>query len=160
MFGLLAFSAVAQFSPALIGGLYWRGGSKQGVYAGLLSGFFLWAYTLLLPTVLRSLPLEYSHFAQQFLTLGPLGIHWLRPEALLGFESFAALTNGVVWSLGLNIVLYIWVSRIFRPSIAEQIQAESFFYYETKPLPTHTTSSDISYLNHDVARLKVGDLIK
>ena len=159
VFGLLAFSAVAQFSPALIGGLYWRGGSKQGVYAGLLSGFFLWAYTLLLPTVLRSLPLEYSHFAQQFLTLGPLGIHWLRPEALLGFESFAALTHGVVWSLGLNIVLYIWVSRIFRPSIAEQIQAESFFYYETKPLPTHTTSSDISYLNHDVARLKVGDLI-
>ena len=159
VFGLLAFSAVAQFSPALIGGLYWRGGSKQGVYAGLLSGFFLWAYTLLLPTVLRSLPLEYSHFAQQFLTLGPLRIHWLRPEALLGFESFAALTHGVVWSLGLNIVLYIWVSRIFRPSIAEQIQAESFFYYETKPLPTHTTSSDISYLNHDVARLKVGDLI-
>ena len=26
VFGLLAFSAVAQFSPALIGGLYWRGG--------------------------------------------------------------------------------------------------------------------------------------
>ena len=38
VFGLLAFSAVAQFSPALIGGLYWRGGSKQGVYAGLLAG--------------------------------------------------------------------------------------------------------------------------
>jgi hypothetical protein len=30
VFGLLAFSAVAQFAPALIGGLYWRGGSKQG----------------------------------------------------------------------------------------------------------------------------------
>ena len=56
VFGLLAFSAVAQFSPALIGGLYWRGGSKQGVYAGLLAGFGMWAYTLLLPTVLRSLP--------------------------------------------------------------------------------------------------------
>ena len=33
VFGLLAFSAVAQFAPALIGGLYWRGGSRQGVYA-------------------------------------------------------------------------------------------------------------------------------
>jgi Na+/proline symporter len=30
VFGLLAFSAVAQFAPAFIGGLYWRGGSRQG----------------------------------------------------------------------------------------------------------------------------------
>lgn len=80
-------------------------------------------------------------------------------EALLGFESFDPLTHGVVWALGLNIILYVWVSRIFRPSIAEQIQAESFFYYETKPLPSHNTSNDINYLHHDVARLKVGDLI-
>ncbi len=59
---LLAFSAVAQFAPALIGGLYWRGGSKQGVYAGLLTGFAMWAYTLLLPTVLRSLPAPLKQF--------------------------------------------------------------------------------------------------
>ena len=158
-FGLLAFSAVAQFSPALIGGLYWRGGSRQGVYAGLVIGFILWIYTLLLPTVLRSLPTEYSAFAEQFLVHGPMHIQWLRPEALFGFESFAPLTHGVTWALGLNILLYIWVSRIYRPSVAEQIQAESFFYYETKPLPAQNTSTDISYLNHDVARLKVGDLI-
>ncbi|NEU33928.1 hypothetical protein GN156_25030, partial [bacterium LRH843] len=37
--------------------------------------------------------------------------------------------------------------------------AESFFYYETKPLPTQSTSTDINYIHHDVARLKVGDLI-
>ncbi|KAF1025111.1 MAG: Non-motile and phage-resistance protein [Acinetobacter bereziniae] len=158
-FGLLAFSAVAQFSPALIGGLYWRGGSRQGVYSGLVVGFILWSYTLLLPTILRSLPVEYSEFAHQFLMFGPLNIEWLRPEALFGFESFAPLTHGVIWALGLNITLYIWVSRIYRPSIAEQIQAESFFYYETKPLPAQNTSTDINYLHHDVAKLKVGDLI-
>ena len=159
VFGLLAFSAVAQFSPALIGGLYWRGGSRQGVYAGLIVGFFMWIYTLLLPTILKSLPLEYGQFASQFLSSGPFGIDWLRPQALLGFESFAPLTHGVTWSLGLNILLYVWISRIYRPSIAEQIQAESFFYYETKPLPAQNTSTDINYLHHDVARLKVGDLI-
>ncbi len=158
-FGLLAFSAVAQFSPALIGGLYWRGGSRQGVYAGLVSGYILWTYTLLLPTILRSLPPEYAEFSHSFLMAGPLGISWLRPEALLGFESFAPLTHGVIWALGLNISLYIWISRIYRPSIAEQIQAESFFYYETKPLPAQNTSTEINYLHHDVARLKVGDLI-
>ena len=158
-FGLLAFSAVAQFSPALIGGLYWRGGSRQGVYTGLVVGFALWTYTLLFPTILRSLPVEYSQFSQQFLISGPFGINWLRPEALFGFESFAPLTHGVTWALGLNIILYIWISRIYRPSIAEQIQAESFFYYETKPIPAQHTAADINYLQHDVARLKVGDLI-
>ena len=159
VFGLLAFSAVAQFSPALIGGLYWRGGSKQGVYAGLIVGFVMWAYTLLLPTILQSLPAQFVDFSSHFLNLGPFGLNWLRPEALFGFESFAPLTHGVIWSLGLNIILYIWISRIFRPGIAEQIQAESFFYYETKPLPAQNTSTEINYLHHDVAKLKVGDLI-
>ncbi|MFW1752759.1 PAS-domain containing protein [Acinetobacter wanghuae] len=159
VFGLLAFSAVAQFSPALIGGLYWRGGSKQGVYAGLLTGFALWAYTLLLPTMLRSLPESYQAFSQNFIEHGPFGINWLRPEGLLSFESLDPLTHGVIWALGLNILLYIWVSRIFRPSIAEQIQAESFFYYETKPLPSQSLNSEVNYSHQDVARLKVGDLI-
>src|SRR5690606_27746118 len=94
VFGLLAFSAVAQFALALIGGLYWRGGSKQGVYAGLLTGFALWSYTLLLPTILRSLPDRYQQFSIDFLTQGPFGWNWLRPEALIGFESFDPLTHG------------------------------------------------------------------
>ena len=159
VFGLLAFSAVAQFAPALIGGLYWRGGSKQGVYAGLLVGFFMWAYTLLLPTIFRSMPEHFHGYSLSFLEQGPWGISLLRPEALLGFESFASLTHGVIWSLGLNLVLYIWVSKIFRPSVAEQIQAESFFYYETKPLPSQTLSTEIVYSHQNVARLKIGDLL-
>lgn len=159
VFGLLAFSAVAQFAPALIGGLYWRGGSRQGVYAGLIVGFLMWMYTLLMPTILRSLPDQYQDFSYHFLHSGPFGVSWLRPEALLGFESFAPLTHGVIWALGLNIILYVWISRIYRPSVAEQIQAESFFYYETKPLPAQHTSTDMSYLHHDAARLRVGDLI-
>ena len=159
VFGLLAFSAVAQFSPALIGGLYWRGGSKQGVYAGLIAGFILWSYTLLIPTVLRSLPESYQVLNHDFFSHGPLGLAWLRPEALFGFESFAPLTHGVIWSLGINILLYVWISRVYRPSVAEQIQAESFFYYEAKPLPSNNLNTDINYLHHDVARLKVADLI-
>ncbi|MGE8551852.1 MAG: PAS-domain containing protein, partial [Acinetobacter calcoaceticus] len=158
VFGLLAFSAVAQFAPALIGGLYWRGGSRQGVYAGLIIGFLMWSYTLLFPTILRSLPEAYQEAAQSILLFGPFGINALRPESLFGFESFAPLTHGVIWSLGLNILLYIWISKLYRPSVAEQIQAESFFYYETKPLPSPHTSTDLTYLPHDAARLKVGDL--
>jgi Na+/proline symporter len=52
--GLLAFAAVAQFAPALIGGLYWRGASRTGAYAGLLTGALLWAWYLLLPALLQT----------------------------------------------------------------------------------------------------------
>jgi PAS domain S-box-containing protein len=48
--GLLAFAAVAQFAPAILAGLYWRGATRQGVFWGLLAGFVVWIYTLLLPT--------------------------------------------------------------------------------------------------------------
>ncbi len=35
----LSFAAIAQFAPALIGGLYWRApGNRKGVYVGLLVG--------------------------------------------------------------------------------------------------------------------------
>ncbi len=162
VFGLLAFSAVAQFAPMLIGGLYWRGGSKQGVFAGLGIGFLLWAYTLLLPTVLRGLPQADHTWYTHFLDNGAFGWAWLRPEGLLGFSSLPPLTHGVLWSLGLNIICYIWISKLFRPSIAEQIQAESFFYHENKPILTQQTQSyDVtsSELPKDAIRLKVSDLL-
>ena len=32
--GLLAFAAVAQFAPAILAGLYWRGATREGVFCG------------------------------------------------------------------------------------------------------------------------------
>ncbi|TXJ07887.1 MAG: response regulator [Acinetobacter sp.] len=159
IFGLLAFSAVAQFAPALIGGLYWRGGSKQGVYIGLLAGFLLWAYTLLFPTILRSLPEQYLTWAYHILNEGLFNLNWLRPEALFNFSSLAALTHGVLWSLGINTLCFILFSRRYRPSVAEQIQAESFFFYDTKPLPTQSSLHDEQIPNAQIARLHITDLI-
>jgi PAS domain S-box-containing protein len=48
--GMLAFAAVAQFAPAILAGLYWRGATRQGVFAGLAIGFAVWLYVLMLPT--------------------------------------------------------------------------------------------------------------
>lgn len=59
--GMLAFAAVAQFAPAIVAGLYWRGATREGVFAGLLVGYAIWIYGLLLPTfgagVMVGLPL-------------------------------------------------------------------------------------------------------
>ena len=46
--GLISFAAVAQFAPALLGGMYWKGGTQRGALAGLLLGFAFWAYTPIL----------------------------------------------------------------------------------------------------------------
>ena len=52
--GLISFAAVAQFAPALLVGMYWRGGTRAGALGGLLGGFAVWAYTLMLPSVAKS----------------------------------------------------------------------------------------------------------
>ena len=81
-YGLLAFAAVAQFAPALIGGLYWRGGSRQGAWAGTLIGALAWAYTLFIPSLVNSGWLDWH----DWLANGPGGIDWLRPEHLFGVQ--------------------------------------------------------------------------
>ena len=48
--GLISFAAVAQFAPAMFGGMYWKQGTHAGAVAGLLGGFAVWLYTLLLPS--------------------------------------------------------------------------------------------------------------
>jgi len=52
--GLVSFSAAAQFAPAIIGGIFWKGANRSGALTGLSLGFLLWAYTLLLPSFARS----------------------------------------------------------------------------------------------------------
>ena len=40
--GLIAFVGVAQFVPSLIGGVFWRGATRNGALAGLVAGAMLW----------------------------------------------------------------------------------------------------------------------
>ncbi|PTM97638.1 NahK/ErcS family hybrid sensor histidine kinase/response regulator [Mycoplana dimorpha] len=49
--GLLAFAAIAQVAPALLGGLVWRQANARGAIAGMVSGLAVWAYLLFLPSL-------------------------------------------------------------------------------------------------------------
>src|SRR5918912_280255 len=40
--GLISFSAVAQFAPSIIGGLYWKRATRLGAISGLAAGFAVW----------------------------------------------------------------------------------------------------------------------
>src|SRR4029079_7381604 len=71
--GLMSFVAVAQFAPALIGGLFWGGATRWGAITGISSGFAVWCYTLLIP----SFPQEPA--IANFVAAGPFGLDLLRP---------------------------------------------------------------------------------
>ncbi|MDD2728651.1 sensor histidine kinase [Malikia sp.] len=119
--GLISFAAVAQFAPALLGGMYWRGATRPGALAGLLAGFALWSYTLMLPSLAKS-----GWLPDTFLREGLWGLAWLRPEALLGLSGFDNLTHSLFWSLLCNVGLYVGVSLWRSPSVAEASQALLF----------------------------------
>ena len=119
--GLISFAAVAQFGPALLGGMYWKGGTRHGALAGLAAGFALWVYTLMLPSLAKS-----GWVAAAFLTGGPYGIALLKPEQLLGLTGLDNLTHSLFWSLLANVGAYVAVSLWRRPSAQEASQALLF----------------------------------
>jgi PAS domain S-box-containing protein len=120
-YGLMAFVAVAQFAPGLIGGLFWRGASRNGVEFGLLAGFAIWTYTLLLPALSAA-----GWFDSRWLSAGPLGIEWLRPGHLFGLSGWDPLSHGTFWSLLVNSSVMMLVSARWRPSVDERLRIAPF----------------------------------
>jgi sigma-B regulation protein RsbU (phosphoserine phosphatase) len=100
--GLISFSAVTQFAPAVLLGLFWKGGNRGGALVGLILGFAVWVYTLLLPSFAESGWLDMG-----FLIHGPWGIELLRPRALFGFEGLDVYSHALVWSMVFNLGGYL-----------------------------------------------------
>ncbi len=119
--GLISFAGVAQFAPALIGGLFWSGATRRGAISGLSAGTVVWGYTLLLPSLARS-----GWLPDSFIPDGPWGIAMLRPYALLGLDGLDHLTHALFWSALVNIGLFVGVSLFDRPAAGERAQATAF----------------------------------
>ncbi|MBD2716945.1 GHKL domain-containing protein [Microvirga sp. STR05] len=119
--GLVSFAAVAQFVPVVLGGLYWKGGTRQGATAGILAGFMVWFFTLVLPTMVGP-----DLLPETVLNEGLFGLSWLRPFALFGLEGLDYLSHGLFWSWFFNVGLYVGVSLLREPTALEQHQAHVF----------------------------------
>jgi signal transduction histidine kinase len=119
--GLVSFAAAAQFAPAIIGGIFWKNGTRDGAVAGLSLGFVIWIYTLLLPFFARP-----GWLPTDFIEQGPFGIAWLKPYELFGMQGMAHLSHAMFWSLLANIGAYIAFSLWGRQSPIERIQAVLF----------------------------------
>ena len=112
--GLISFAAVIQFAPGLLFAIYWKGAHRNGVIAGLAGGAVIWAYTLLLPSMLN---------AEVMARYVPV---FLDPNRLLGINITDPLTHGVFWSLATNVIVTILVSRQSQDRLRDQIQANAF----------------------------------
>jgi Na+/proline symporter/nitrogen-specific signal transduction histidine kinase len=119
--GLISFAAVAQFAPAILGGIYWKGATRAGATAGLLAGFGVWGYTLALPSLAKS-----GWLPSRFLAEGLFGIALLRPQQLFGLTGLDEISHALFWSMLANIGLYVGVSLASRPGVAETRQAAMF----------------------------------
>lgn len=119
--GLISFAAVAQFAPALFGGMYWKQATRAGALAGLLAGFSVWLYTLLLPSFARS-----GWIGSGFVEHGLFGIEWLRAQALFGLTGLDEISHCLWWSMLANIGAYVVVSLSTVPDALEAGQAERF----------------------------------
>ncbi|MEJ2038677.1 MAG: ATP-binding protein [Desulfosarcinaceae bacterium] len=119
--GLTSFAAVAQFAPSLLGGIYWKGGTRLGALCGLAAGFAVWFYTLPLPALAEAglLPVE-------FITQGPWGLQWLKPSSLFGLQGLDRISHAGLWTLLINTMTYIAGSLLSRPSALEHTQATMF----------------------------------
>ena len=119
--GLISFAGVAQFLPALVGGLYWRRANADGALAGLAAGATLWAYTLFLPSFGGAFL-----FPAEVIRDGPFGIEALRPHALFGLTRFDPLLHALFWSLSINTLLFVAVSLWREPRPLERLQSALF----------------------------------
>ncbi len=111
--GMISFCAVANFAPAVLLGLYWRGAHRYGVIAGLSAGFAVWLYTLLLPSI---------DGAKHGRPMQPPLADYL-PAPLDGFDP---TLQGFMASQVVNLLLLVLVSLLAAPRLRDREQAEIF----------------------------------
>ncbi|WP_298725814.1 NahK/ErcS family hybrid sensor histidine kinase/response regulator [uncultured Ferrovibrio sp.] len=127
--GMISFCAVANFAPALLLGLYWRGAHRHGVIIGLLAGFAVWFYALVLPSIEGAA-------SGQALT-APLTD--LLPPPIDGFDP---ILQGFVASVMVNLLLLITVSLASR-STSRDVEQAVIFTSGGESLPAADFDADL-----------------
>lgn len=119
--GLVSFAGVVQILPVMLGGLFWRGATRIGAGLGLSCGLSIWLWTLFLPSFGPD-----AFMSDAIMAHGPLGIGWLRPQALFGVTGLDPLIHCVMWSMLLNSLFFIVGSLVSFPLPLERLQGAQF----------------------------------
>jgi Na+/proline symporter/signal transduction histidine kinase/CheY-like chemotaxis protein len=116
--GLISFAACAQLLPAILAALYWPKAHGKGVMVGLIAGMFMWFYCLLLPLLL---PAESALMNQ-----GLFQLAWLKPYDLFYSGHWDILSHGVFWSLSVNVLVFVSISKLSALTSLDVRQANAF----------------------------------
>lgn len=119
--GLISFSAAAQLAPLVIGAMYWRRGNAAGAIAGIIGGFFVWIYTLLLPSFIKS-----GWIHTDLMERGLFGLSILKPTELFGLTGLGMWSNTLFWSMFFNIGCYLLFSILLEQKEIEREQCLKF----------------------------------
>ena len=106
--GLISFCAVANFAPGVVLGLYWKRAHRYGVVAGLLGGFVVWLYALLLPSLQQG--------------AGAPLTRWLPPP----LSTLDPVGQGFVVGILVNTLLLVGISWLVRARGSDAEQADAF----------------------------------
>ncbi len=118
--GLKSFEAVTIFAPSILLGIVWKGGNRRGAMAGIIAGFSVWIYTLLIPALARAGIMKGSFLETLFSS------KLLNPMALFGLEGLDRWSHSLFWGLFLNLAFFVTVSLFTRQSDEETSQAIVF----------------------------------
>lgn len=119
--GLVAFVIMAQLAPAFFGALFWRRGSRLGAIFGILIGFFICFYTLLVPY-----SIGITNSSNSFISNGFMGYGLLKPFQLFGLDYLQPVQHALFWSLLFNVGIYFSISVSFKGNYRERNYAEMF----------------------------------
>jgi len=141
--GMVSFAAVSQLAPAVLGGIYWKYASQKGAMSGILTGFAIWLYTAVIPSMASAGFIHMSVIEQ-----GPWGIGWLRPLSLFGMEGMDSVTHCFFWSMFFNVLVFVTVSLNSHRSAREIYQSEIFvdIFRHSGPGDTHAVWKGTAYL--------------
>lgn len=119
--GLKSFSLVALFAPSFFFGLYWKRGTKLGAIAGLIGGFVVWFYTLILPDLIKAGAIDKASFLAEMVKS-----EMFNPDSLFGVKGLEKWGHSLFWGMLLNLAFYFGFSIFSRQSKEEEIQSLIF----------------------------------
>ncbi|UAM98995.1 sodium:proline symporter [Polaribacter litorisediminis] len=119
--GLISFVIISQLAPSFFIGLFWNRGSSKASIVGIIIGFGLTFYTLVLPFTLQA----YTG-SDSFTQFGLFGIQSLKPYALFGIDFLSPPAHAFFWSMTFNVMSYLVFSLVSKGNYRERNYAEMF----------------------------------
>ena len=92
--GAISFSGLATLAPAVAFAVWRPHTPPRAVILGLVVAVAVWSWGLLVPALAEGFGI-----AGAWVREGPLGLHWLAPDGLLGLEGWSRLARAVTLSL-------------------------------------------------------------